>query len=311
MSVSAPSRPTSSLEATARRICETRGGHWSGSKGMARCPAHDDRTPSLGVMLGRNAILFHCFAGCPQADVLAALVRAGFGARQLFGGSSTTALPSPREQKPSANALRLWREARPISGSPAKSYHEARGITAASPALLFHPWTPHGPKGRVLFLPAMLAAVNLDEGPIAIHRTFLAPTKAGKASFANPKRALGALGGGAVRLFAPIDGKLGLAEGVESALSARALTKVPSWATLGNERFGLVSIPEGVTELHLFVDNDAGGDIAAKRGLEAYAHDGRRIVVRRPSKRGDDWNDELVAWQHRRGAREVRERIHS
>ena len=38
----------SSLEATARRICESRGGKWSGTKGMARCPAHDDRTPSLG-----------------------------------------------------------------------------------------------------------------------------------------------------------------------------------------------------------------------------------------------------------------------
>lgn len=303
MSVFVPNRPPTSLEATARRICETRGGHWSGSKGMARCPAHDDHTPSLGVTLGGTAILFHCFAGCSQADVLAALARDGFAARQLFGGSSANAVPpSPCEQKSSANALRLWREARPISGSPAKAYLEARGITAASPALRFHPRTPLGPKGRVLFLPAMLAAVSLDEGPIAIHRTFLAPTKAGKADFANPKRALGAPRGGAVRLFAPIDGRFGLAEGVESALSARALTKVPTWATLGNERFGLVSIPEGVTELHLFVDNDAGGDLAAKRGLEAYARGDRRIVVRRPSKRGDDWNDELVAWSRRRTA---------
>ncbi|MBN9504775.1 MAG: toprim domain-containing protein [Altererythrobacter sp.] len=301
MSVSVSSRPISSLEATARRLCEARGGHWSGSKGMARCPAHDDRTPSLGVTLGRNAVLFHCFAGCSQADVLAALAREGFAPRQLFGGSvAIAAPPSPRETRPSANALRLWREARPLSGSPAKAYLETRGITAASSALRFHPQTPLGPKGRVLFLPAMLAAVSLDEGPIAVHRTFLGPATAGKAGFANPKRALGALGSGAVRLFAPADGKLGLAEGVESALSARALTKVPTWATLGNERFGLVSIPESVTELHLFVDNDAGGDLAAERGLAAYAREDRRIVTRRPSKRGDDWNDALVAWQRRR-----------
>lgn len=52
------------------------------------------------------------------------------------------------------------------------------------------------------FLPAMLEAVSLDEGPIAIHRTFLALKKAGKAGFANPRQALGALGGGAVRFCA-------------------------------------------------------------------------------------------------------------
>ena len=307
MSLSVRSRPTSSLEATARRICETRGGRWSGNKGMARCPAHDDGTPSLGVTLGRCAILFHCFAGCSQADVLAALAREGFASRELFGGSSANAVPPPpHEQKPSANALRLWREARPISGSPAKAYLEARGITAASPALRFQPRTPLGPQGRVQFLPAMLASVSLDEGPIAIHRTFLDPEKPDKADFSRPKRALGALHRGAVRLFAPKHGKLGLAEGIESALSARALTGIPAWATLGNERFGLVSIPEGVTELHLFVDNDAGGDLAAKRGLEAYAREDRRIVVRRPTKRDDDWNDELVAWSHRRMAQERR-----
>ena len=65
------------LAETARRICESRGGKWSGTKGMARCPAHDDRTPSLGVSLGRGAILLHCFAGCDQESVLAALARDG------------------------------------------------------------------------------------------------------------------------------------------------------------------------------------------------------------------------------------------
>ena len=303
MSVSVPNRPETSLGVTARRICETRGGYWSGSKGMARCPAHDDRTPSLGLTLGRSAILFHCFAGCSQAEVLAALAREGFAAPQFFDGfSGTSPLPSPSNQKPSANALRLWREARPLSASPAKAYLEARGIAATSSALRFHPRTPLGPRASVQYLPAMLAAVSLDEGPIAIHRTFLDPVKPAKGQIAKPKRALGALHRGAVRLFATRDGKLGLAEGIESALSARALTHIPCWATLGNERFGLVSIPESVSELHLFVDHDAGGDLAAQRALQAYASEGRRIVLRRPTKRADDWNDELIAWLRHRMA---------
>ena len=304
MSPSVQTHPNRSLAETARRICESRGGKWSGTKGMACCPAHDDRTPSLGVSLGRQAILFHCFAGCDQQSVLAALAREGFEAPALFSGSATTNEPeSTSTRKPSAAALRIWRDAQPLRASPAKAYLESRGILAASPALRFHPRTPLGPKGRARFLPAMIAAVSLDEGPIAIHRTFLSTEASGKAAFEKPKRALGALGEAAVRLFAPVSGKLGLAEGVESAMSAYALTGIPVWATLGNERFGLVSVPESVTELHLFVDHDAGGELAASRGLAAYARDGRTIHVRKPSSRDTDWNDELTAWLRRKAAR--------
>ena len=304
MSLSVQTHPNRSLAETARRICESRGGKWSGTKGMACCPAHDDRTPSLGVSLGQKAILFHCFAGCDQQSVLAALAREGFEAPALFSGSATTNEPeSTSTRKPSAVALRIWRDAQPLRASPAKAYLESRGILAASPALRFHPRTPLGPKGRARFLPAMIAAVSLDEGPIAIHRTFLSTEASGKAAFEKPKRALGALGEAAVRLFAPVSGKLGLAEGVESAMSAYALTGIPVWATLGNERFGLVSVPESVTELHLFVDHDAGGELAASRGLAAYAREGRTIHVRKPSSRDTDWNDELTAWLRRKAAR--------
>jgi putative DNA primase/helicase len=291
------SQNTRSLEATARRLCESRGGRWSGTKGMARCPAHDDRTPSLGVTLGRNAILFHCFAGCDQTSVIEAFRREGTTPSSLFVGHSIERSEDVMEARaPSRGALRIWRDASPLKGSQAKAYLEARGITAVSPALRFHPQTPLGPKGRAQFLRAMIAAVSLDEGPIAIHRTYLDPKESKLAAFEKPKRALGTLRSAAVRLFPPINGALGLAEGIESALSARALTGVPCWATLGNERFSVVSIPESVTALHLFVDYDAGGDLAAERALQAHTREGRTIHFRRPSRRGTDWNDELVSW---------------
>ena len=304
MSVCIPAHHIFSLKHTARRICESLGGRWSETKGMACCPAHKDHTPSLSVTLGRKAILFHCFAGCDQQSVLSALGREGFDAALLFSGSSVADQLEPRKGgKRSAAALRIWREAEHLGASPAKAYLENRGIRAKSWALRFHSRTPLGPKGRTRFLPAMIAAVSLDEGPIAIHRTFLSTEASGKAAFEKPKRALGALGEAAVRLFAPVSGKLGLAEGVESAMSAYALTGIPVWATLGNERFGLVSVPESVTELHLFVDHDAGGELAASRGLAAYARDGRTILVRKPSSRDTDWNDELTEWLRRKAAR--------
>lgn len=293
-----------SLADTARRICESRGGKWSGTKGMACCPAHDDRTPSLGVTLGRKAILFHCFAGCDQQSVLAALAREGIDGPALFaGGAEPVAPPACSVRRSSAAALKIWREAAPLPGSPAKTYLEGRGILAASPALRFHPRTPLGPKGQTRFMPALIAAVSLDEGAIAIHRTFLAQDLSGKAAFAKPKRALGTLGAAAVRLFAPSKGQLGLAEGIESAMAAYALTGVPTWATLGNERFGLVAIPESITKLHLFVDHDEGGNLAGQRGVAAYSAEGRIVRVRRPSTAGSDWNDELQYWLRRKAAR--------
>ena len=113
------------------------------------------------------------------------------------------------------------------------------------------------------------------------------------AGFFKPKRALGQLGAGAVRLSEPIEGRLGLAEGSESALSAQTLFGIPCWATLGNERFGIVAIPESITELHLFVDADKGGELALKRGIEAYTRQGRTIIPHKPDRPDNDWNDEL------------------
>lgn len=39
----------------------------------ARCPGHDDRSPSLSVWAGDHRVTFTCHAGCEEADVLAAL----------------------------------------------------------------------------------------------------------------------------------------------------------------------------------------------------------------------------------------------
>ncbi len=40
---------------------------------MACCPAHDDKSPSLGINLGSEKITMNCLAGCDFPDVLAAI----------------------------------------------------------------------------------------------------------------------------------------------------------------------------------------------------------------------------------------------
>lgn len=52
---------------------------------MARCPAHEDRNPSLSITEGKDGrVLLHCFAGCRTEDVLQAL---GLSWKHLFPGT--------------------------------------------------------------------------------------------------------------------------------------------------------------------------------------------------------------------------------
>lgn len=45
-----------------------------GKRWRAKCPAHEDRTPSLSIVLGSDGrVLLFCFACCPLSNILAAL----------------------------------------------------------------------------------------------------------------------------------------------------------------------------------------------------------------------------------------------
>ena len=49
----------------------------------AKCPAHDDKTPSLSLRDLGDRVLIHCFAGCEPGDVMAAV---GLALSDLFAG---------------------------------------------------------------------------------------------------------------------------------------------------------------------------------------------------------------------------------
>ncbi|MBE7567259.1 DNA primase [Acidithiobacillus sp. HP-11] len=66
-------------------------------KWQTRCPAHDDRRPSLSVRETEDGtVLLHCFAGCGAQEITSAL---GLGLADLFPGdrySVTNAKPMRR-----------------------------------------------------------------------------------------------------------------------------------------------------------------------------------------------------------------------
>lgn len=71
------SSPGPELEAKA--LAHALGGRTCGSGWTARCPAHDDHNPSFRIDESpEGKLLFHCFAGCSQSDVISALNALGF-----------------------------------------------------------------------------------------------------------------------------------------------------------------------------------------------------------------------------------------
>ena len=281
------------LQAKARDLVTALGGVWRAQGSMCRCPAHPDRTPSLSVRVGDRSLLFKCFAGCSAVEILRAIRRldlavpVAHGARRSTVESAATGFGSA--------ARRLWDESVRLRGSPGTAYLEERGLSLIPTELRFHPRTPLGRGRLVRFRPAILAAVREGRTLVAVQRLFLAPDRPALApDLPSPKLTLGRPGTGAVQLFRA-GTALGLAEGIETALSAALLLDLPVWAVLGNERLSRLVIPMQVERLVLLPDNDRAGRLAARLAQETYPRDGLRIDTVWPWHGHNDWNDVLRA----------------
>lgn len=275
-------------EIRAKTIVEQLGGVWRGTRGECRCPAHDDGSPSLSVRLGDTAILFHCFAGCTTIEVLKALQR-----RKLHDKGPMSMPEAKPKRDMSALALRLWKSSVPVAGTLAEEYLLARGMSGPYPkALRFNPSTILGSGPTKRTMPAMIAAVENDIGLVAVQRTFLDPENVLHKPIPKPKVSLGLLGTAAIRL-APATDELGLAEGIEDALSAMEWFGTPTWALGGVERLAFVAIPEKVRRIIVYADRGRAADRLLAKARDHLTANGRELISRVPEHQ-DDWND---AWR--------------
>ena len=142
--------------------------------------------------------------------------------------------------------------------------------------------------------PAMLAIMRYADGTGAsVHRTYLTPD--GQKAPVDPVRKIMTgfpLAGSSVRL-GPVAERIGIAEGIETAISAGKRFHLPVWAAISAN--GLISWepPAGVRSVLICGDCDANytGQQAAYTLAKRLRLAGKDVEVQIPEAFGTDWND--------------------
>ena len=293
----------------ARALTKALGGRWSGTGGEARCPAHEDKTPSLSIRDGDDGkLLTCCHAGCPPETVWAALQDHGLVQR---GADRPARRPRPPRPLPGRaphtgpgpapnrdHALEIWRATVPVENTLAEDYLRGRGITGPVPhTIRFHPGLKHTDTG--LELPCLVAAVcNVERQITGIQRSYL--TMDGRRAPVNrPKMALGTLTGGAVRL-APTTDRVWLTEGIEDGLALMQMMGEPAWAVLGTGGFKNVVLPDHIRQVILAPDGDDAGQAVIQEAAARLAGQGREVRAAKLPP-GKDWCDLLGDFEERAG----------
>ena len=115
---------------------------------------------------------------------------------------------------------------------------------------------------------------------------------------AKPKRSLGHVKGGAIRL-GDLDGSgvLAVCEGPEDGLSLLEMIGGPVWVAAGAIFLPQMQFPASVHSIVIGADNDETGDAKAREAGQVFAMRGLSVRIIRPLDGFKDFNDEL------RGAR--------
>jgi len=292
---------------SARHIVGQLGGKWRGRQGTCRCPAHEDRTPSMSVTETRDGRpLVHCFSGCTQVEVIDALRARGLWAGEAkvdpsYPGRLTTRHDGHHDRDDRERqqyARDLWDRSNPIKGTLAEAYLRSRGIhEPPSDGLGYVPRVKHTPTGREW--PCMVAALrDFRDQVVAVQRTWLARDGSGKAPITPAKMTCGPMGHSAVKLHAPAS-TLGLAEGIETALSAKQLYQIPTWACLSASRLSAVRVPPHVEMVVIFADPGKVGQEEAFKAADYFEQCRFKVDVIFPGthfgKEFDDFNAVLQA----------------
>jgi hypothetical protein len=296
---SLPSKKTQNA-ASAEAIAKALGGRKVGREWKARCPAHNDRKPSLSIRDGNDGkVLVRCRSGCTQESVITALRNRGLwtgkGSKRLKGTASvdtTSSQDRADDAKRSKSATKIWQSTQPAKGTVVETYLAARGLQLPlPPTIRFHAGLKHT-SGTIWPVMVSLVTHGVNDTPQAIHRAFLACDGSGKAPVDPQKMMLGPCRGGAIRL-APAGDVLLVGEGIETCLAAMQASSLPAWAALSTSGLKTLDLPQSVRDVIVLADGDEAGKAAARGAALRWKREGRRVRIAYPSE-GMDFNDMLL-----------------
>lgn len=321
----------------ARKSRPQAGDYW------ASCPFHAEASPSFHVVDRPGQSFFHCFGcrikggsvfdyimardGCAFGEAVRrcadlAGIEPGAGgmpadaearvAERARNEERARARQTGQRERAIARAAGMWRAARPDPSVGV--YLTARGIDLDAlggvPASLRHGHVYHSDVLRQS--PAMIAPIQQADGVLtAVHCTCLTPDGRAKIAVDPAKRMWGPAWGGAIRL-GPAAPRMGLAEGIETALAfmaeeRRAGRETVCWAagSLGNIAGHADRSPAGVTmppecrHVTIVADNDTKHRRTLDEALEAASlrlgRGGCGVDVVMPPRGMDflDWTNSL------------------
>lgn len=218
-------------------------------------------------------------------------------------GDADSAAATKRDSARASGTVKardVWERASAVhQGSRVANYLKSRGADSPVPKVIRS-------VDRLLYLdedgefrgllPAMVALIqDAERRPTGIHRTFLRGDGSDKAPVPVPRKILGTLPPGSAVRLGELSTVAGIAEGIETALAASSLFKVPVWAALTAGNLESWIPPEGVTDVHVFGDSDRNfaGQKAAYTLANRLAARRLKVTVHVPDHIGDDWNDVL------------------
>ena len=253
---------------SAREVVRAHGGDWCGAYGLVAGPDHSSKDRSLKVWETDGRLYVHSFAGDDWKDCRAHLDLDGDWCPKTASAWAPAPIAVAGIANPTRRIQDLLRTSAPVDLVPdVVGYLQSRNLWPLPPGctLKAHAGAPYFSDGQMLGrFPALLAEVLDIKGElVTLHVTYLQNNR--KLTDHPPRKLLSSTSGRigcAVRLV-PAGPVLGIAEGIETALAAHRILKVPVWAALNTSLLGKFEPPAGVERQIIAADRDVAGLTAA------------------------------------------------